>query len=262
MKYFAVVRGYELGVYESWSGPNGAQCQVVGYPDGLFMSFSSLEEAQAWYEKRIKDSGMPMFQNKWERNVFKYDRSIEGYQQAGKLIVYVSTFLQDNRSGEWGIYVDHPSEPKHYSGIVKNTNSYKLELIATRNALQYAAEYENIVISMSYNIAEKGLSKGWPFKWRKNNWKTSEGKRPKELNLWKTILPLFERVKSILLVMPRNDNALGHQIANPLSSNEQKLNRASHRKPVKLRSKQKRKRKVLRSPQNAYSSSPRRTYSA
>ncbi|NQT64166.1 MAG: viroplasmin family protein [Candidatus Marinimicrobia bacterium] len=262
MKYFAVIRGYKPGVYESWAGPSGAQCQLAGFPGGLFMSFSSQEEAQAWYEKKIKDSGVPMFQNKWERNQFKYEQSIERYQEAGKLIVYVSTFLQDNRSGAWGIYVDHPSEPQHYSGIVKNTSSYKLELIATKNALQYAAEYENIVISMSYNIAEKGFSKGWPFKWRKNNWKTSEGKRPKELNLWKTILPLFERVQPILLVMPRNDNALGHQMANSLSSNEQKPKHSSHRKPVKLRSKQSRKRKVPRNPQNTYSSSPRRTYSA
>jgi ribonuclease HI len=260
-KYYAVIKGRKPGVYETWGGLDGAQRQVAGYIGGLFLSFPTLEEAQAWYKEKAQNSGLPAFLPKQQRNQIKHSRRIKAYQEGGRTIIYLSTSKtqQVGKCG-WGVFVDHPGEPKSYSGSINSVKSYKFDLIATKKALQYASEYEGTVITMNFNMVAKAFDKGWPFDWRINNWKNSKGRPPEEVEFWKEILNLYEIVEPVLLVKPPYVELAGHKKASSLALRERKSIGANQPKCRKPKWKPRRKKNKMKKSSNIYSSNPKRSY--
>jgi ribonuclease HI len=258
--YYAVIKGYTPGVYETWGGLDGAQRQVAGYTGGLFLSFQTPEEALAWYQEKAQNSGLPEFLPKQQRNQIKHGRRIKAYQEGGKTVIYLSTSKtqQVGRCG-WGVYVDHPGGPKSHSGSMNNVKSYKFDLIAIKKALQFASEYEGTVITMNFNMVAKAFDKGWPFDWRKNNWKNSKRQHPEEVELWKEILNLYESVEPVLLVKPPYVELAGHKKANSLALRERKSISPNQPKSRNPKWKPRRKNKMKKS-RNIYSSNPQCTY--
>ena len=49
-KYYAVIRGCRPGIYTAWYGPDGAEEQVRGYAGAIYKGFTTLHEAQQWFE--------------------------------------------------------------------------------------------------------------------------------------------------------------------------------------------------------------------
>ena len=52
-RYYAVVRGGKIGVYSEWYGEEGAEVQINGYPNALYMGFRSHKEAEAWLKQQL-----------------------------------------------------------------------------------------------------------------------------------------------------------------------------------------------------------------
>ena len=49
--YYAVVNGRQPGIYATWSGLEGAEAQIKGYPGARYKGFATLDDAKAWYNK-------------------------------------------------------------------------------------------------------------------------------------------------------------------------------------------------------------------
>ncbi|NCC36061.1 MAG: ribonuclease HI, partial [Chloroflexia bacterium] len=50
--FYAVVAGHTPGIYTAWTGVNGAEAQVKGFPGAIFKGFATHAEAKRWYEQR------------------------------------------------------------------------------------------------------------------------------------------------------------------------------------------------------------------
>ena len=74
------------------------------------------------------------------------------------------------------------------SGAEKYTTNNKMELIATIKALKYLKEKSEIVIFTDSKYVIDGIN-NWIFKWKQNNWKTTNKKEVKNKDLW---LNLYE----------------------------------------------------------------------
>ena len=61
-KYYAVVRGQEPGVYDTWPE---AKCQVVGFSNELYRGFALREDAVDWYWAQVdKGNGVRDFRER------------------------------------------------------------------------------------------------------------------------------------------------------------------------------------------------------
>lgn len=56
-KFYAVVKGFEVGIFESWYG--GASEHVTGYPNAIHRRFNNREDAEKWYKWMTKPSLSP-----------------------------------------------------------------------------------------------------------------------------------------------------------------------------------------------------------
>ena len=82
-KFYAVVKGFEVGIYESWWG--GAAEQVTGFPNAIHRRFTSRADAEKWYKWMTKPSLSP------ERVLTVAERLRQGYA--------VMVMLQPNGAG-------------------------------------------------------------------------------------------------------------------------------------------------------------------
>ena len=74
------------------------------------------------------------------------------------------------------------------SGAEKYTTNNKMELTATIKALKHLKEKSEIIIFTDSKYVIDGIN-NWIFKWKQNNWKTTNKKEVKNKGLW---LNLYE----------------------------------------------------------------------
>ena len=98
--------------------------------------------------------------------------------------------------GGWGAIILTESNKKELFGGEKLTTNNRMELTAAIKALKYCEEQEkkqlslkNIVIFTDSVYVKEGITL-WINKWEKNNWKTSDKKNVKNVDLWKTLKEL------------------------------------------------------------------------
>ena len=68
----------------------------------------------------------------------------------------------------------------------KNTTNNQMELIAAIKALIFFSKKQKIIIYTDSNYVKEGIT-NWIKIWEKNNWKTSNKKKVKNIQLWKNL---------------------------------------------------------------------------
>ena len=98
--------------------------------------------------------------------------------------------------GGWGAIILSEDDRKELFGGEKLTTNNRMELTAAIKALEYCAKHEkkklpltNIIIFTDSVYVKEGITL-WINKWEKNNWKTSDKKNVKNVDLWKTLKEL------------------------------------------------------------------------
>lgn len=84
-KFYAVVKGFNVGIYDSWYGVGGAAEQVTGFPNAIHRRFTDRASAEQWYKWMTKPSLLP------QRELTVAQRSRHGYA--------VMVMLQPNGAG-------------------------------------------------------------------------------------------------------------------------------------------------------------------
>jgi len=102
--------------------------------------------------------------------------------------------------GGWAAIIIGKDEVKKIFGGEKLTTNNRMELTATINALEYLEKQETNQLSLKQieiytdsKYVQEGITV-WINNWERNNWKTSDKKNVKNVDLWKK---LKELVKSI-----------------------------------------------------------------
>ena len=100
--------------------------------------------------------------------------------------------------GGWAAIILTENNKKEIFGGEKLTTNNRMELTATIKALEYYSELEGkqpalkkIEIYTDSIYVKEGITV-WIKKWEKNNWKTSDKKNVKNVDLWKKLKELIQ----------------------------------------------------------------------
>ncbi len=98
--------------------------------------------------------------------------------------------------GGWAAIIFTNKHKKELFGGEKLTTNNRMELTAAIKALEYCSKNEGqqptlkqIKIYTDSNYVKEGITV-WIEKWEKNNWKTSDKKNVKNIDLWKRLKEL------------------------------------------------------------------------
>ena len=100
--------------------------------------------------------------------------------------------------GGWSAIILKENEKKELFGGEKLTTNNRMELTAAIKALEYCNNQEhkqrslqNIRIFTDSTYVKEGITV-WINNWEKNNWKTSDKKNVKNVDLWKKLKELIQ----------------------------------------------------------------------
>ena len=86
--------------------------------------------------------------------------------------------------GGWGVLIrELDKEDTEISGGEKYTTNNRMELLAAIKALESIENNKEIIIYTDSNYVKDGITQ-WISNWKKNNWKTSNKKPVKNVDLW------------------------------------------------------------------------------
>lgn len=151
-----------------------------------------------------------------QRRQIKFDQKLEGYRKDDTAIVYCSSGEKQGRSG-WGVEVDHPKRNGSYSGAFRASTPHRMALYAVLRGLENADGFSRTVIVTDNEFIVKALRENWPAKWRDSNWRKWDRSSPKNVDLWKKILPLYEMINPVIVLIPAKVNVPGNDRAKLLA---------------------------------------------
>jgi len=103
--------------------------------------------------------------------------------------------------GGWAAIILEENEKKELFGGEKLTTNNRMELTAAIKALEYCNNQEqkqrslkNLKIFTDSTYVKEGITV-WINSWEKNNWKTSDKKNVKNIDLWKKLKELTKSVQ-------------------------------------------------------------------
>lgn len=96
--------------------------------------------------------------------------------------------------GGWGAVLIYEDHEKEISGYAEDTTNNRMEMTAAIEALNYLKDPCNINLYTDSNYLKDGITK-WIINWKKNRWRTSNGKPVKNQELWQELEQAMSRHK-------------------------------------------------------------------
>ena len=124
--------------------------------------------------------------------------------------------------GGWGAIIISGNEKKELFGGEKLTTNNRMELTAAIKALEYYNKEEKKISSMPIKIytdsvyLKEGIT-NWISNWEKNNWKTSDKKSVKNVDLWKKLKSLVNSKQIIWHLIKGHSNDPMNDLADKLA---------------------------------------------
>ena len=103
------------------------------------------------------------------------------------VIIYTDGACKGNPgTGGWGAVLEYKDKNKKIYGYEEDTTNNRMELTAAIKSLSVLKNKCNVVIYTDSKYLMDGISI-WIDSWKKNNWRTSNKKEVKNIDLWKMI---------------------------------------------------------------------------
>jgi len=103
------------------------------------------------------------------------------------VIIYTDGACKGNPGvGGWGAILKYKDKNKKIYGYDGNTTNNRMELTAAIKALDVLKEKSKVVLYTDSKYVMNGITI-WIDNWKKNNWKTSNKKEVKNIDLWKLV---------------------------------------------------------------------------
>ena len=94
--------------------------------------------------------------------------------------------------GGYGIVLLYNGLRKEISGGYKQTTNNRMELLAVIRALEALKEPCKITLYSDSKYVIDSITKGWVYKWQKNNWMRNKTDPALNVDLFKLLLPLLK----------------------------------------------------------------------
>ena len=95
--------------------------------------------------------------------------------------------------GGYGVVLRHGETERILSGGFRFTTNNRMEMLAAILGLESLTPPCAVTITSDSKYLVDAVVKGWARKWRKNNWKKSDGNRALNPDLWTRLLDLCDR---------------------------------------------------------------------
>lgn len=99
-----------------------------------------------------------------------------------------------NARGGWSAMLQCGDEVLHLAGNEQGTTNNRMELLAVIKALEKLTTSCEVDLFSDSKYVVDGLT-SWVKNWKRNNWKTKDGKKVLNVDLWKRALILKEKHK-------------------------------------------------------------------
>jgi ribonuclease HI len=90
-------------------------------------------------------------------------------------------------AGGWGAILKMGDREREISGSVPDSTNNQMEMLAALKALEQLKYACKVTLHTDSDYLCKGMQQDWVSKWENNNWETSSGTTPKNLDLWKQL---------------------------------------------------------------------------
>ncbi|NVY96464.1 viroplasmin family protein [Lactobacillus sp. DCY120] len=179
-KYYAVQKGRQTGVYQSWAA---AKKQVEHFKGAVFKSFPDLASAQAFLQQKLAPVQ--------EVNLATY-----------AAVIYTDGGSRNHGNHRGGHVLDHDpaawaylikAGPKRYQG----TNG---QWGATNNQMELTAVIQGLLQAQTLGLSEQklllvadsryvldALTRGWLQSWQQKQWRKADGKVVANQELWRKL---------------------------------------------------------------------------
>lgn len=107
------------------------------------------------------------------------------------IILYTDGACSGNPGiGGWGCILSFNGHEKEMSGFEEYTTNNKMELLAVIKGLNALKEPCNVDVYSDSAYVINAFLNNWIDDWQKNNWRTSNKKEVKNIELWQNLLNL------------------------------------------------------------------------
>ena len=181
-KYYAVRKGRKTGIFSRWSGKDGAQTQVTGFPGAEFKGFATRKEAEHYLSlPTLKDTIHPQIN----------DIAIRVFTDGGA--------LGNPGPGGYGVVILTPDgEKREISGGYRWTTNNRMELMGGIMALEALDSDAPITLCSDSRYMVDAVNKQWVHAWRRRGWQKANGDQALNVDLWKRLLLQLESKNVVL----------------------------------------------------------------
>ena len=94
--------------------------------------------------------------------------------------------------GGYGVVLQYNEHEKTLSGGFRLTTNNRMELLAVIAGLETLSNSCCVTVTSDSKYVVDAVEKGWARKWRKSNWKKSDGEKALNPDLWTRLLDLCD----------------------------------------------------------------------
>ncbi len=192
-KYYAIAKGRKPGIYDVWSGEDGAEAHIKGFSRAVYKGFASLADAKRWYISHT-DSGEPelFLMNDVSEPIERFNH--QAALRAGKVVIYTDGGCIGNPGpGGYGVVLLYGKTRKELSGGFRLTTNNRMELMACIRGLKTLKPKSTVVLYSDSKYIVDSIREGWAEQWRANRWMRTKREKAENSDLWALLLGLCDK---------------------------------------------------------------------
>ena len=195
-KYYSVARGRNIGIFDTWFGPCGAEAQIRGFAGARFKGFAEIEEARHWLASMTNEthSSKKSIATGKCRKAEAAVSCLEPRPVEGKVVIYTDGGCSYNPGpGGYGVVLFTGTLRQELSGGFRLTTNNRMEMTACIVGLRVLKNPSAVTVCSDSKYIVDAVSKGWARKWRKNGWMRTTADAAENYDLWEQLLDLCDR---------------------------------------------------------------------
>jgi ribonuclease HI len=191
-KYYAVIRGFKPGIYDTWYGDDGAETQVKGFSNPIYKGFKSFGEAQKWMNS-FEGNSEAVYKRTAPKHLSQaIDIAIEN--QGANVIIYTDGGSLGNPGpGGFAAVIIQGEKISEISGGYRLTTNNRMELMACVSALESIKPQSAVILYSDSRYVVDAIAKGWAKRWLANSWMRNKTEPAKNSDLWQRLLDLCDQ---------------------------------------------------------------------
>jgi ribonuclease HI len=192
-KFYAIVKGRQPGIYDLWSGQEGAEAQVKGYTGAVYKGFATLADAKQWYHSKTGGRKPDLFVKTTVSESPVGDRH-QTALKAGKVVIYTDgSAIKNPGPGGYGVVLLSGKKRQEFSGGYRLTTNNRMELTACIVGLKNLGTKSQVVIYSDSKYVVDSITKGWARRWWANRWMKNKREKVENHDLWRQLLRLCDQ---------------------------------------------------------------------